>query len=107
MAAFRLYLALLVLLISHAGLAQPRTHSLKATPDTVVWGYYDASVPPVLTVDSGDIVDVETMLTGARLSRALGVPEELIRPDMKEMDEKVPSLHREAARRGRREALSG
>jgi acetamidase/formamidase len=66
-----------------------QTHRLKATPETVVWGYYDASVPAVLTVESGDIVDVETMVTGARLSRALGVPEEAIRPDMREMDEKV------------------
>jgi acetamidase/formamidase len=40
-------------------------------------------------VDSGDVVDVETMITGARLARALGVPEESIRPDMREMDEKV------------------
>lgn len=66
-----------------------KTHILKATPETVVWGYYDASVSPVLTVDSGDIVDVETMITGAALLRRANVPEELIRPDMKEMDEKV------------------
>ena len=89
MAVFRSLVVLLALSTSYPGLGQPRTHTLKAAPDTVVWGYYDASVPPVLIVDSGDIVDVETMLTGARLSRALGVPEEEIRPDMKEMDEKV------------------
>ena len=89
MAAFRLYFMLSVLPISYSGFAQPRTHALKAAPDTVVWGYYDASAPPVLTVDSGDIVDVETMITGAALSRALGVPEEAIRPDMEVMDEKV------------------
>ena len=53
-----------VLPISYSGFAQPRTHALKAAPDTVVWGYYDSSVPPVMTVDSGDIVDVETMITG-------------------------------------------
>ena len=89
MATSRFEFTLLVLAISHPGLAQPRTHSLKAAPHTVVWGYYDASAPPVLTVDSGDIVDVETMITGAALSRALGVPEEAIRPDMEVMDEKV------------------
>ncbi len=89
MAVFRSFFTLLVISISYPGLAQPRTHALKAAPDTVVWGYYDASVPPVLTVDSGDIVDVETMVTGARLSRTLGVPEAAIRADMKVMDEKV------------------
>jgi acetamidase/formamidase len=69
--------------------SQPRTHRLKATPETVAWGYYDGAVPPVLTVESGDIVDVETLLTGARLSRAFGVPEEEIRPEMEEIDRKV------------------
>jgi acetamidase/formamidase len=66
-----------------------KVHPLKAAPGTVVWGYYDPFVPPVLTVESGDIVDLETMVTGAHLLRALGVPEERIRPDMKVMDEKV------------------
>jgi acetamidase/formamidase len=75
-------------LLATLGFAQ-QTHRLKATPETVAWGYYDGSVPAVLTVESGDIVDVETMITGARLLRALGVPEEAIRPDMREMDEKV------------------
>ena len=37
----------------------------------------------------GDVVDVEHMITGARLLRTLGVPEDAIRPDMEEMDEKV------------------
>jgi acetamidase/formamidase len=79
---------LFALLISQS---QPpaRVHSLKAAPGTVVWGYYDPFVPPALTVDSGDVVEVETMITGAGLLRALGVPEEHIRPDMKVMDEKV------------------
>jgi len=89
MTVSRSLLVALALSVSFRALGQQRTHRLKAAPDTVVWGYYDASVAPVLTVDSGDIVEVETMVTGARLSRVLGVPEEAIRPDMKEMDEKV------------------
>ncbi len=87
--ASRTFFILLSISIYSMGLAQPRTHRLKAAPDTVVWGYYDASVPPVLTIDSGDVVDVEHMITGARLLRTLGVPEDAIRPDMEEMDEKV------------------
>ena len=35
-------------------------HSLVAAPDTVQWGFYDASVPPVLTVASGDLLHVQT-----------------------------------------------
>ena len=36
-------------------------HDLPATPDTVHWGYFDPSLAPVLTVDSGDIVRVEAL----------------------------------------------
>ena len=36
-------------------------HDLTATPHTVHWGYFDNQLAPVLTVDSGDIVKVETV----------------------------------------------
>ena len=34
-----------------------------ATPQTVVYGYYWSEAKPALRIRSGDIVDVETMLT--------------------------------------------
>lgn len=33
-------------------------HQLYSSPDTVHWGYFDASLPPVLIIDSGDRVSV-------------------------------------------------
>jgi acetamidase/formamidase len=36
-------------------------HTLRAQPDTVHWGYFDASLPPVLEVRSGDLVQAETV----------------------------------------------
>jgi acetamidase/formamidase len=42
------------------GSRQPQLHRLPATPDTVHWGYFDQSLPPRLTIRSGDIVQVET-----------------------------------------------
>ena len=36
-------------------------HHLKASVETCHWGYFDAKVPPVLTVRSGDTVTVETV----------------------------------------------
>ncbi len=36
-------------------------HTLDPTPDTVRWGYFDASVDPVLEIESGDIVEVGTV----------------------------------------------
>jgi acetamidase/formamidase len=38
-------------------------YHLTATPSTVAYGYYWSEAKPVLRVKSGDIVDVETMLT--------------------------------------------
>lgn len=36
-----------------------KTHLLPSTPETVHWGYFDGGLPPVLTVDSGDVVTIE------------------------------------------------
>lgn len=36
-------------------------HILACSPATVHWGYYDAAVPPVLTIQSGDTVTVTTV----------------------------------------------
>ena len=39
----------------------PNYHTLKATPETVKWGYFDNSQKPVLTIKPGDIVEMETI----------------------------------------------
>jgi acetamidase/formamidase len=36
-------------------------HDLAATPRTVHWGYFDNALAPALTVDSGDVVRIETI----------------------------------------------
>src|SRR5258705_9215621 len=41
------------------------TYTLKATPKTIAWGYYDASTPPVLRVKSGDSVEIQTLITSS------------------------------------------
>ena len=54
----------LVSLLSASVSAQsPKVHQLPATPTTVAYGYYWSEAKPVLRVQSGDIVEVETMLT--------------------------------------------
>jgi acetamidase/formamidase len=40
-----------------------RVHKLELTPKTVAWGWYDAAGAPVLTIDSGDELDVRTAST--------------------------------------------
>ncbi|MDE2505426.1 MAG: acetamidase/formamidase family protein [Burkholderiales bacterium] len=39
----------------------PRHHHLPATAQTVHWGYFSQSIPPVLHVRCGDIVTIETL----------------------------------------------
>ncbi len=62
----------------------PRTHRLEATPETVAYGYYDAAAKPVLRIASGDIIDVDTLLTNTPrgLERA-GVKPEDIQPSLR------------------------
>ncbi len=43
----------------------PTVHQLPATPTTVAYGYYWSEAKPALRVKSGDIVEVETMLTNS------------------------------------------
>ena len=66
--------------VSTAALAQtPTVHQLPATPTTVAYGYYWAGAKPAIHVKSGDIVDIETMLTNtpAGLERIGVRPEDI------------------------------
>lgn len=36
-------------------------HTLKSTPQTCHWGYFDAKQPPVMTIASGDEITIETI----------------------------------------------
>ena len=47
---------------SSTPLVMGKRHTLAATLETVQWGWLDPKEPPKLTVDSGDIVAVETMM---------------------------------------------
>ena len=63
---------------------RPRTHRLEATPATVAYGYYWAEAKPALRIASGDIIDVDTLLTNSPtgLARA-GVPDDKIQASLK------------------------
>jgi acetamidase/formamidase len=53
-------------------------HELKPTPATVHRNFFDASLTPVLTIDSGDIVRLWTATGNPRYFESLGVPKEKI-----------------------------
>src|SRR3954454_872039 len=62
----------------------PKTHRLEATPSTGADGYYWSDAKPALRIASGDIIDVDTLLTNspAGLARA-GVPDDKIQASLK------------------------
>jgi acetamidase/formamidase len=76
--------AILMLLVLSLAAQSPKTHRLEATPATVAYGYYWASAAPVLRIASGDIIDVDTLLTNTPqgLARA-GVPDDKIQASLK------------------------
>src|SRR5207245_7762028 len=78
-------LACLAAVVSLSGQTRtPQTHRLLATPDTVAYGYYWAEAKPALRIASGDIIDVDTLLTNSPtgLARA-GVPDQKIQQALK------------------------
>ncbi|HEY6251443.1 MAG TPA: acetamidase/formamidase family protein [Candidatus Angelobacter sp.] len=95
---------ILLCLISSLACAQnqpasgPQTYTLKATPKTVAWGYYDAAAQPVLRIHSGDTVIFETLITNSPtgLEKA-GVPPDQVQQSLrdiyKEVTNKGPGGH--------------
>lgn len=76
----------------------PQPRELTLVPRNIHWGYYDATLKPVLRVASGDTIRVETMVAGGlgRL-RAAGVPESEIPEALKVVEagvtERGPGVH--------------
>lgn len=90
----RLLAAFLAALCS-AGAAD---YKLKASPATVAWGYYWAGAKPVLTVGSGDTVEIQTLTTSSPSSLLEnGVKPAEIEPELKaiyaEVKDKGPGGH--------------
>jgi acetamidase/formamidase len=73
----------------------PHTHRLEATPATVAYGYYWSAATPALRIESGDIIDVDTLLTNtpAGLERA-GVKPEKIQDSLKRIVAEVTGERR-------------
>src|SRR5690242_21613571 len=73
-----------------AAQSRPHFHHLAATPETVAWGYYSATAKPVLRAQSGDTVEVETLITNSPqgLERA-GLPPNEVQQSLRDITAKV------------------
>jgi len=78
--------------------AAPQQYTLKATPKTVAWGYYDSAAAPVLHIHSGDSITFDTLITNSPtgLEKA-GLPPEQVQQNLrdiyKEVTDKGPGGH--------------
>ncbi len=76
------------------GTPNPKVHELKASSATVHHGFFDACLPPVLTIDSGDIVRLETASGNPRFYESIGVPRERIPAELYEVYQGVEGVGR-------------
>ncbi len=88
--------AALAVLVAETALSE--THRLPLAPENVRWGYFDASVAPVLRIASGDVVELETMVArGLERMILAGAAEkdfpESIRRVESEVKERGPGAH--------------
>ena len=74
---------------------EEKIHELKASPTTVHRGFFDASLKPVLTIDSGDIVRLWTTTGNPRYFESLGVPKEKIPAELYAAFEGAPGEGRD------------
>ena len=77
-------LSLAVVMIGAAGSAQcaDRIYELKPSASTVHRGFFDASLKPVLTIDSGDTVRLWTATGNPRYFESLGIAKDKIPPEL-------------------------
>jgi acetamidase/formamidase len=84
------FIAVAAGLVAAVSAQSPRTHRLEASPSTVAYGHYWSEAKPVLTIASGDIIDVDTLLTSTpdRLEKA-GVPAADVQASLRAIVENV------------------
>ncbi len=100
-ASARTLLTFAMILFASSGGAQgdnSPAYSLKPSPKTIIFGYYDAKAAPVLRVKSGDKVEIQTLITSdPEQLEGAGVPatqvEQSLRDIFKEVKERGPGGH--------------
>jgi acetamidase/formamidase len=79
-------IALALLVVGAEVLSAQKVHQLPATPTTVAYGYYWFDAKPAIRVASGDVVEIETMLTNSpRGLERMGVKPEDIPQNLRDI----------------------
>jgi acetamidase/formamidase len=69
-------------------------YQLKAGPQTLAWGYYWAGAKPVLTVKSGDTVEIQTVSGNPQNLERAGLPADQIQLELRQIYAQIPQESR-------------
>ncbi len=84
----------LALLLLVSSLLPAADHTLKVTPQTIAWGYYWSAAKPVLTVRSGDTVEIQTVSGNPDRLVEAGWPADQIPPALRTIYKEIPQDQR-------------
>src|SRR5580704_9626620 len=83
-----------ILLPSLATLLPAADHVLKVTPQTIAWGYYWSAAKPVLTIRSGETVEIETVSGNPERLEQAGLPPDQVPPALRTLYKEIPESQR-------------
>src|SRR5580692_4319275 len=83
-----------ILLLYLVPLLSAADHVLKVTPQTIAWGYYWSAAKPVLTIRSGDVVEIQTVSGNPERLVQAGLPPDQIPPALGTIYKEIPQGQR-------------
>lgn len=83
-----------ILILSASARLPAADHTLKVTPKTIAWGYYWAAAKPVLTIHSGDTVEIQTVSGNPDRLEKAGWPAGQIPPALRTIYKEIPQDQR-------------
>ena len=83
-----------ILMLPVGTLLPAADHVLKVTPQTIAWGYYWSAAKPVLTVRSGDTVEIQTVSGNPERLEQAGLPAAQVPPVLRILYKEIPQSER-------------
>src|SRR5271155_5174340 len=81
---------LLLLSVLAAAVVPAADYKIKAAPENIAWGYYWSDAKPVLTVKSGDVVEIQTVSGNPQNLERAGLPPDQIQAELRKVNTDIP-----------------